>query len=123
MTIRMLAIITAVSLLAACSTKMPPSFGEQLASKSAATEAIAKKWQSADATREKGARLIADGNKDLAKAQKNMNKANANIQKGQEMVTASEVAMREAEDAMRAVRAAPIEIPTTPMTIQPTSAE
>lgn len=123
MTIRMFAMVAAVSLLAACSTKMPPSFGEQLAEKSAATDAIAKKWQAADAKRAKGLRLINDGKEDLAKAEKITKKANANIQKGQEMVISSEAAMREAEEAMRAVRAAPIEIPTTPMTIQPTSAE
>ena len=120
MTIRMLAMAAAVSLLAACSAKVPPSFGEQLAEKSAAADAISKKWQKADAQRSKGTRLMEKGNKDLAEAQEDMTEANRDIQKGQQMVMEAEAAMRTAEEEMRAFRAKPmIDIPSTQLTIPP----
>lgn len=119
MPFKMLTAALVVAALAGCSAKAPPSFGEQLAEKSAATDAIAKKWQVADAKRKKGQRLLEEGKEDLADAQEDMNEANLDIQKGQQMVMEAEAAMREAEAEMRAIRAKPIDIPSTPLTIQP----
>lgn len=119
MQIKMLTAVLAVAVLAGCSAKTPPSFGEQLAEKSAATDAIAKKWQVADTKRQKGQRLMESGKEDLADAQEDMNEANLDIQKGQQMVMEAEAAMREAEAEMRAIRAKPIDIPSTPLTVQP----
>ena len=117
MKIRVLAIAAILSTLAACSAKAPPSFGEQLAEKSAATDAIARKWQAADAQRRKGLRLIEKGQNNLAEAQKDMNRANRDIEKGQQMVMEAEAGMRTAEESMRTIRAQPIDIPSTPLTL------
>ncbi len=119
MQIKMLTAALALAVIAGCSAKTPPSFGEQLAEKSAETDAIAKKWRVADAKRQKGLRLMEEGKEDLADAQKDMNEANRDIQKGQQLVVEAEAAMREAEADMRAIRAKPIDIPSTPLTIQP----
>lgn len=116
---KILTAMLAMAVLAGCSAKAPPSFGEQLAQKSAATDAIAKRWQAADAKRKKGQHLMENGKEDLAEAQEDVNEANLDIQKGQQMVIEAEAVMREAEAEMRAIRATPIDIPSTPLTIQP----
>ncbi|MCC6301769.1 MAG: hypothetical protein IT489_03095 [Gammaproteobacteria bacterium] len=115
----LIAIAIALSALTACSANPPKTFGEQLAERSSSADALAKKWQDADDKRKKGLKLIEKGKKDLTKAQEKMDKANRDIQNGQTMVSEAETTMQETETEVRALSSTPLQIPSTPNTMQP----
>lgn len=116
---KLVMIASAALLMAGCSAKAPPSFGEQMATQAKEKQALAKQWQDANSKREKGLALVSRGQKNLAKAQEAMNKANLDIQNGQQMIAEGEAAMRASEDAVRALMQTPVEVPTTPLTVPP----
>lgn len=120
---KLLITAAAATLLAGCSAKMPPSFGEQLEAHGKERMALAKQWQEGESKRGKGQALVSKGQKNLAKAQEAMNKANLDIQNGQVLIAEGETAMRAAEDGLRALRQAPLDIPSTPATVLPPAPE
>jgi len=90
---KLLITAAAATLLAGCSAKMPPSFGEQLEAHGKERMELAKQWQEGESKRGKGQALVSKGQKNLAKAQEAMNKANLDIQNGQVLIAEGETAM------------------------------